>query len=87
MLWFNKAGYLVKVVGLINEVKEQESGKRRLYSEQFRKKAVLLVAEQGYTIVQAAQVVDTGGKNLQRWVRKLPCQAASAGEEYWMSGC
>ena len=48
----------------------KESGKRRLYSEQFKKEAVLLVTEHGYTIVQAAQVVDTSEKNLQRWVKQ-----------------
>ncbi len=42
------------------------SVRRRLYSEQFKKEAVSLVTEHGYTIVQAAQVVDTGEKNLQR---------------------
>jgi len=45
----------------------KESGKRRLYPEQFKKEAVSLVTEHGYTIVQAAQVVDTSEKNLQRW--------------------
>lgn len=35
----------------------KESEKRRVYSEQFKKEAVLLVTEHGYIIVQAAQVV------------------------------
>lgn len=48
----------------------KESGKRRLYSEQFKKEAVILVTEHGYTIAQAAQVVDTSEKNLQRWVKQ-----------------
>ena len=48
----------------------KESEKRRVYSEQFKKEAVLLVTEHGYTIVQAAQVVDTSEKNLQRWVKQ-----------------
>ena len=48
----------------------KESGKRRLYPEQFKKEAVSLVTEHGYTIVQAAQVVDTSGKNLQRWIKQ-----------------
>ena len=46
------------------------SGKRRLYPEEFKKEAVSLVTERGYTIVQAAQVVDTSEKNLQRWVKQ-----------------
>ncbi len=48
----------------------KESVRRRLYSEQFKKEAVSLVTEYGYTIVQAAQVVDTREKNLQRWVKQ-----------------
>jgi transposase len=48
----------------------KESGKRRLYSEQFKKEAVILVTEHGYTIAQAVQVVDTSEKNLQRWVKQ-----------------
>ncbi len=48
----------------------KESGKRRLYSEQFKKEAASLVTEHGYSIVQAAQVVDTSEKNLQRWVKQ-----------------
>lgn len=48
----------------------KESGKRRLYPEQFKKEAVSLVTERGYSIVQAAQVVDTSEKNLQRWVKQ-----------------
>lgn len=48
----------------------KELGKRRLYPEQFKKEAVLLVTERGYSIVQAAQVVDTSEKNLQRWVKQ-----------------
>jgi len=48
----------------------KESGKRRLYLEQFKKEAVSLVTKHGYSIVQAAQVVDTIEKNLQRWVKE-----------------
>ena len=48
----------------------KESGKRRHYPEQFKKEAVSLVTEGGYSIVQAAQVVDTSEKNLQRWVKQ-----------------
>lgn len=48
----------------------KETGKRRLYPEQFKKEAVSLITEHGYLIVQAAQVVDTSAKNLQRWVKQ-----------------
>jgi transposase len=55
----------------------KESAKRRLYSEQFKKEAVSLVTEHGYTIAQAAQVVDTGEKNLQRWVKQQAQERSS----------
>lgn len=48
----------------------KETGKRRLYPEQFKKEAVSLITEHGYLIVQAAQAVDTSAKNLQRWVKQ-----------------
>ena len=48
----------------------KESKKRRLYPEQFKKEAVSLVTEHGYTIIRAAQVVDTSEKNPQHWVKQ-----------------
>ena len=42
----------------------KESGKKRLYPEQFKKETVSLVTKHGYSIVQAAQVVDTIEKNM-----------------------
>ena len=48
----------------------KESGKRRLYPEQFKKETVSLVTEHGYSIMQAAQVVDTSEKNLQCWIKQ-----------------
>ncbi len=44
----------------------KKSVRRRLYSEQFKKEMVSLVTEHGYTILQAAQVIDSSEKNLQR---------------------
>ncbi|WP_430233723.1 transposase [Nitrosomonas communis] len=48
----------------------EESKKRRHYSEDYKKEAVLLVTEQGYSLAQAAQAVGTSEKNLQRWVKQ-----------------
>ena len=42
----------------------KESGKRRLYPEQFKKEAISLVTEYGYSIVQALQVVEMPVKRI-----------------------
>ncbi|GKS69469.1 hypothetical protein W03_14730 [Nitrosomonas sp. PY1] len=47
----------------------KESGKRSLYPEEFKKEAVSLVTERGYTIASSPRV-DTSEKNLQRCVKQ-----------------
>ncbi len=44
----------------------KEIGKRRLYPEQYKKGAVSLVIEHGYSTVQSDQVVNARQKKLQR---------------------
>jgi len=44
---------------------------RRRFTPEFKKDAVALVTEQGYTIVKASQAVDIGGNNLWRWKKEL----------------
>ncbi|MGB5450864.1 MAG: transposase [Sedimenticolaceae bacterium] len=44
---------------------------RRRFTPEFKKDAVALVTEQGYTIVKASQAVDIGGNNLRRWNKEL----------------
>ncbi len=44
---------------------------RRRFTPEFKKDAVALVTEQGYTIVKASQAVDIGGNNLRRWKKEL----------------
>ncbi|WP_419607096.1 transposase [Thiolapillus sp.] len=44
--------------------------KRRRFTPEFKKDAVALVTEQGYSIAKAAQAVDTSENNLRRWSRK-----------------
>ena len=41
--------------------------KRQHYAPEFKKEAVALVTEQGYSIAKAAQAVDTSENNLRRW--------------------
>ncbi len=52
--------------------------KRRRFSPDFKKDAVALVTEQGYSIAKAAQAVDVGENNLRRWKKELE-QEASGG--------
>lgn len=49
--------------------------KRRRFSPEFKKEAVALVTEQGYSVAKAAQAVDVSEKNLRRWKKELEQEA------------
>ena len=49
--------------------------KRRKFTPVFKKDAVALVTEQGYSIAKAAQAVDTSENNLRRWKKELAQEA------------
>ena len=49
--------------------------KRGKFTPEFKKDAVALVTEQGYSIAQAAQAVDTRENNLRRWKKALEQEA------------
>lgn len=49
--------------------------KRRRFRLEFKKDAVALVTEQGYSIAKAAQAVDTSENNLRRWKKELEQEA------------
>lgn len=44
---------------------------RRRFTPEFKKDAVALITEQGYSIVKAAQAVDVSENNLRRWKKEL----------------
>ena len=44
--------------------------KRRTYTEEFKRDAVALVTEQGYTITQAASSLEIGENLIRRWRRQ-----------------
>ena len=50
--------------------------KRRTFTPEFKKDAVALVTEQGYSIAKAAQAVDTSENNLRRWKIELARKAS-----------
>ncbi|QFT54077.1 Transposase [Microbulbifer sp. THAF38] len=43
-------------------------GTRRQFKPEFKKDAVALVSEQGYSISKAAEAVGTTANNLRRWI-------------------
>ena len=49
---------------------------RRRFTPEFKKDAVALVTEQGYSIAKAAQAVDTSENNLRRWKKELEQEAS-----------
>ena len=48
---------------------------RRDFPEDFKRDAVALVTEQGYSIAEAARSLDVGPKLLGRWKREYEAQA------------
>ena len=51
---------------------------RRDFPEDFKRDAVALVTEQGYSIAEAARSLDVGANLLGRWKRE--CEAQARGE-------
>ena len=49
---------------------------RKRYTEEFKKDAVALVTEQGYSIPRAAQAVDVSEGNLRRWKHEFDREAS-----------
>lgn len=50
--------------------------KRRKYTPEFKKDAVALVTDQGYSVAKAAEAVDTRENNLRRWKKELEQEAS-----------
>jgi len=53
-----------------------EKRKRRNYTEDFKREAVMLVTEQGYKISEAARSLDIGANLLGRWRRQFEEEAS-----------
>ena len=49
--------------------------RRRAYTEDFKRDAVALVTEQGYSVAEAARSLDVGANLLGRWKRQHEEQA------------
>ena len=48
-----------------------EKRKRRRYTEDFKREAVALVTEQGYSVAEAARSLDVGENQIRRWRQKF----------------
>lgn len=48
-----------------------KSGKRRIYTEDFKQDAVALVTEQGYKVSEAARSLDINSNQLHRWKQRF----------------
>ena len=53
--------------------------KRRRYTEDFKREAVALVTEQGYSVAEAARSLDVGENQIRRWRQKFE-QESGEGE-------
>jgi len=51
---------------------------RRRFTPDFKKDAVALVTEQGYSVAKAARAVDVSENNLRRWKKELEQEASGA---------
>ena len=53
-----------------------EKRKRRKYTEDFKREAVALVTEQGYSVAEAARSLEVGENQIRRWRQKLEQESA-----------
>lgn len=61
-----------------------ESKRRRKYTDDFKREAVALVTEQGYSVAEAARSLDINSNLLGRWKQQFADEASGArlsGEE------
>ena len=54
----------------MNELAEEGSRRKRRFSEEFKRDAVRLVIEEGYTFKAAAAAVGVGDQSLRAWHAK-----------------
>jgi transposase len=60
---------------------QKSQGKRRSFSEEFKRDAVNLIVKQGYSFHAAAEAVGVGEGSLRLWHRQLAPQPEPAGED------
>ena len=55
-----------------------EKRKRRSYTEDFKREAVALVTEQGYSVAEAARSLEVGENQIRRWRQKFEQESAES---------
>ncbi len=55
-----------------------ETRKRSNYTEEYKREAVALVTQQGYTIAEAVRSLDVGANLIGRWRRQFDEEASGA---------
>lgn len=60
--------------------KQKQPRARRIHSEEFKREAVKLVTEHGYSVAEAARNLDVGQTLLRRWRAKYAADDAVSGE-------
>ena len=65
----------------MNELAEEGSRRKRRFSEEFKRDAVRLVVEEGYTFKSAAKAVGVSVKSLRDWHAKFAPEPEPCGEE------
>jgi transposase len=64
----------------MNDLAEEGSRRKRRFSEEFKRDAVRLVVEEGYTIKAAAAAVGVGDQSLRAWHAKFAPAPPPCGE-------
>lgn len=64
----------------MSELQQEVPRRKRLFSEEFKRDAVRLVVEEGYTFKAAAAAVGVGDQSLRAWHAKFAPAALPCGE-------
>jgi transposase len=65
----------------MSELKAEVPRKRRVFTEEFKRDAVRLVVNEGYTLAAAAKAVGVGEQSLRAWHARLAPPPALCGED------
>jgi transposase len=65
----------------MNELAEEVSRRKRRFSEEFKRDAVRLIVEEGYTFKSAATAVGVSDQSLRAWHAKFALPPEPCGEQ------
>jgi transposase len=64
----------------MNQSKQEASSRRHRFTDEFKRDAVRLVVEEGYTFPAAASAVGVSGQTVRQWHKKFAPQSEPCGE-------